>query len=628
MSKSVKLVKLLTPIAFAVALSACGGSSGADFGSNSGTGTTPGTGTGTGTGTTTGASVASSLSLSASSRQLFSSGDEPVVISAVAKDSNNNVLSDSDITFSVDMGATLLVDNSTGSVKTANLTPGSKQNRVLTVTASSGVITETLQVEVIGTSIEIDGPSKVAINKANEYTIELQDSSNTAIAFEDVTVSSALGNTITPLSPTTFTTDANGQLKVSITAPTGGIDTLSANGLSANIEKAVEISGSDFTLSGATSTGEINIDSAETITIQWLVNGVPQVGQNIAVRTTRGTLNSSTVTTNVNGEATFTITSPAAGSATITAESANGLITTLEQEFIATTPTYLDAQSAPSLISTNTTSRITTKVRDINDNPVKNIKVNFNLTDTVNGTLSNSQAITDSLGRAEVLYSSSDSASSFEGVEINTSLQDFPSIMDLTKLTVRGDSSRIVLGSDELIAEDDVFYKKTFGVVVTDNAGNPIPNQAVDFTIAPNSYIKGQMFRVDTSNPPDGTADEWQRFISVRCPIEDFDRNGNLNTGEDINGNGTLEPTNDATISATGVTDAEGKMTVTVIYPQSSALWSTQLITATTVVGGTESIENTTYNMDILLADVEDPDSSVPNELSPYGQASTCDNPN
>ena len=57
MSKSVKFVKLITPIALAIALSACGGgSSGADFGSGSGT-----TGTGTDTTTDTGTGTAEEL---------------------------------------------------------------------------------------------------------------------------------------------------------------------------------------------------------------------------------------------------------------------------------------------------------------------------------------------------------------------------------------------------------------------------------------------------------------------------------------------------------------------------------------------------------------------------------------
>jgi len=299
----------------------------------------------------------------------------------------------------------------------------------------------------------------------------------------------------------------------------------------------------------------------------------------------------------------------------------------LESEFIATVPSYLNSQAEPSVISTNETSKIITKVRDINDNPVKNVKVNFNLSDTVNGSLSNSQATTDSLGRAEIIYSASDSISAFNGIKINTSLPEFPLVTnDLTELTIRGGSSRIVLGLDNLIAEDGVYYSRSFGVIVTDNAGNPIPNQEVNFTIRPLAYIKGSMVQVDTSSPADGEPDEWQQIITRTCPVEDSDYDGKLDAGEDTNNNGTLEPTNDAVITSKGSTDAEGKLTVQVKYPQSQALWSTQMITATTLVGGTEFVENLKYDMAASQPDLEDVDSAVPNELSPYGLSTSCFN--
>jgi hypothetical protein len=623
MSKSVKFVKIVTPIALAIALAACGGSS-TEFGSG-GTGTT-GTGTGTtGTGTT-GTTTASAISLSASSRQLFTDGSEPVVISAVVKDANNNVLSDASVSFSVDNNANLVVNDNTGAVNTAELTPGSKENRNLTVTASTGSQTQSIIIDVIGTHLKVEGPSSIAINKPTEYTVKLQDSGDQAIAFEDVVVTSALGNTVTPASGTTFSTDSNGEFIINLTGTAGGTDTLTATALGATASQSIDISGNDLTL--ASTNTDIQIGNPEIINLVWLQNNLPQANETLSIRTTRGALSATTVTTDGNGEASFTVSSTTAGSATVTAESAAGLTATLDREFVATTPQYLNTQASPSLIGPNKASTIITKVRDVNDNPVKNVKVNFNLTDTVNGTLSNSQAVTDSLGRAEVVYAAGDSSSSFEGVKIDTFLQDYPTITDLVNLTVGGDALRIVLGADENIAEDTIFYKKTFGVIVTDSAGNPIPNQAVDFTIAATDYIKGQLFLVDTSTPPDGTADEWGYFPTVTCPVEDFDHDGNLDAGEDINGNGTLEPTQDATITTNGITDAEGKMTVEVIYPQSHALWSKQRITAKTVSEGTEFVENTTFGMSILASDMDDPDISPPNVFSPYGQTGACSNPN
>jgi len=391
MSKSVKLVKLVSPIALAITLSACGGgSSGADFGSNSNSGSganpgdgsvTPGDNNGGNGGTDVPSQAASSLSLTASSRQLFSEGNEPVILSVVAKDINNNVLSDAVVNFQVDSDANIIVNPSSGAVKTAELTPGPKDNRTLTVKAISGSQVETILVDVVGTELQIEGPSSIAINKPTEYTVQLLDSGAKAIAFEDVTVESALGNTITPASGTSFRTDSNGEFSVNIEGLAGGLDTITATALGTSATQEIEISGNDFTLASANS--DITIETSETITLVWLQDGNPQANETISLRSTRGILPVSTVTTNANGEASFTISSSTAGTATVTAETSTGLTTTLEREFVATTPAFLNTQASPTLVGQNKNSTIITKVRDINDNPIKDIKVNFNLTDTV-----------------------------------------------------------------------------------------------------------------------------------------------------------------------------------------------------------------------------------------------------
>jgi len=627
MSHPTKLIKIITPIAFAISLAACGG--GGDSFGGEGTGTKTSTDT-TSTSTSNPNGVAaSSISVSTSSRQLFSDGSEAITISVVAKDANNVILKGANVNFSVNNNANLQLNSSSveGGIHTAELTPGTPENRPLTIIVSSGSVSKTIIIDVIGTKLKVDGPSSIAINKETKYTIKLQDSADKAITHEDVVVTSALGNSITPFTGTSFTTDSNGELAINLKGAADGVDTITVTALGASTTQDVVISGNDFTLQSTSS--DINLGSDEVVNLVWLKNNAPQVGKVLSVRTTRGTLSTSTVTTDANGRASFTVSSDTAGTATITAESDGGLTSTLEREFVATTPAYLNTQASPTLIAPNKTSTIITKVRDANDNPVKNVKVNFNLSDTVNGELSDSQAVTDSLGRAEVVYTAGNSSSALEGVTINTKLQNFTSITDTTNLTVGGNALRIVLGDDELIAEDSVFYKKTFGVIVTDSGGNPVPNQEVDFTISVQSYLKGRMIGVDTSTPPDGKANKWARLVTTPepCKVEDFDRDGNLDAGEDTNKNGFLEPTQDATITTMGTTDDEGKMTVFVIYPQSHALWSTQLITAKTTVNGTEFVENTTFYMDMLLADAKSIDNEPPNLRSPYGQATSCDIP-
>ena len=617
--------KVITPIALAISLAACG-SSGSSFfeEKKSGVGTT----TTTTTTTNPDGVVASSISVLTSSRQLFSGGPESITISVVAKDANNVILNGAKVNFSVNNNANLKINSSSveGGIHIAELTPGTPENRSLAVIVSSGSVSETIIIDVIGTKLKIDGPSSIAINKETKYTIKLQDSADKAITHEDVIVTSALGNAITPLTGTSFTTDSNGELAINLKGVADGTDTITATALGASTTQGVVISGDDFTLNSTNS--DVNLGSNEVINLIWLKNNTPQAGKAISIRTTRGVLSTSAVTTDANGRASFTVSSDTAGTATITAESDGGLTSTLKREYVATAPAYLNTQAAPTLIAPNKSSTIITKVRDANDNPVKNVKINFNLSDTVNGELSDSQAVTDSLGRAEVVYTAGNSSSGLEGVTINTKLQDFASITDLTYLTVGGNALRIVLGDDELTAEDSVFYKKTFGVIVTDSGGNPVPNQEVDFTISVQSYLKGEMEGKDTSTPPDGKANIWGRNITAICPVEDLDRDGNLDAGEDTNNNGTLEPTQDATITTMGKTDSEGKMTVFVIYPQSHALWSTQLITAKTIVNGTEFVENTIFNMNILLADVKSMEKMPPNFLSPYGQMPACDVPN
>lgn len=592
-------------------------------------------------------SKADSLDFSASSRQLFSAGDQPIILSAIVKDKNNNTLTDEIVTFSVDNGGTITTDQAnSGFVKTASLTPGSKQNRDLNVTATVGSIAKTILVKVVGTKLSVEGPASIAINKPTEYTFKLQDSADQPIAFTNVNLATDLGT----ITPQVAQTNANGELNVSLTSATGGTATLTANALNATAATQVAISGNDFTLTGTDLNGdtvidakdlELDLGTKEPITVKWLVNGTAQVNKTISVRTTRGSLFGSDgttplvpseVVTNANGEAVFNIKSDTAGSATISAETDAGLTATLDREFVATTPAYLNAQASPSLIAPNKSSTIITKVRDAKDNPVKNVKVNFNLTDTVNGQLSNSQAITDSLGRAQIVYTAGNSSSGLDGVQILTELNDTPAITDPVTLTVGGDALRIVLGSDELLEDSGVFYSKTFGVIVTDSSGNPVKDQRIDFTITATDYIKGFMQLVDTDIIPDGEPDQWQQVITTlpvsSCPSEDLDNDGQLDAAEDDNSNGKLDPTQAATVTGTGTTDDQGKLTVTVVYPQSEALWSVQRLTATTIVEGTEFVENTIFTLPMTAADFNKVDSGLPNENSPYGQAAACSDAN
>ena len=605
MAHPTKFVKIVTPLAFAIALAACGGGGGDEvtFG-----------GGGSGGGTTQVAKT-SALVLTASSRQLPSDGSKPVVITAIAKDKNNNAIAGADVVFAVDNDATIDVatDSAEGSIKTANLTPGKPANRTLHVTAKSGGTTETIIVDVIGTVVTIDGPDAITLNKDVPFVLKLKDSANKPIAYENVELISKAGNTITASS---FTTDAIGEIAFTLRGISGGPDTLVAKVLGVEYTKNINVSGDEFVLTGATS--EIPINTNEVINFIWEKEGVPQANKPVTFSATRGVIANPQVITDAAGKASLTISSSTAGETVISAISAEGLSTSLTREFVATTPSYLNTQADPTLIAPNGSSTIVAKIRDINDNPVKNKTIDFRIVKgTVNGKLSASTAVTDSLGRASVSYTAGNSSSAKDGIVINTFIHGYPGVAeDSIKLTVGGNALRIVLGHDQLLVPDQVFYIKQFGVIATDSAGNPVKGQKIAFKIIPKTYYKGVLGY-------DPIVKAWGRIVSARCDSEDFDNDGNLDAGEDVNNSGFLEPTHDATVTGSGVTDENGRIVVEVVYPKNTAWWSDQVIEATTIVDGTEYIESTEFLLPVSAGDVKSEDTP-PNVLSPYGIWGGC----
>jgi len=611
MSHPTKLIKIITPIALAISLAACGGG-GDSFGDKSG-----GTSTSGGTTTTLGGSgssnpdsniVASSISVLASSRQLASDGSEPITITVSAKDANNIILPGANVVFSVDKDANLEVEQSTGSVHTATLTPGSAENRMLTVTVRSGSQVKQIKVEVVGTTVTIDGPEAIALNKAVPFVFKLKDSSNKPIAFQTIELSSQNGNTI--ITDSNFQTDSKGEVAFTLTGLSGGTDTLNVKALGVDYTKEVKVSGDDFTLTGNLT--DVAVNQSQTVNFLWENNNSAKPNERVTINSTRGNITdmngvaTSTIMTDANGRASFKISSTTAGQTVITVTSSTGLSTSLKGEFVATTPKYLNTQAEPSLIAPNGKSTIVAKIRDDNDNPVKNKTISFRLNDTVNGQLSAATAVTDSLGRASVSYTAGDSSSAKDGVVINTYIQGYSSTTseDIVKLTVGGNALRLVLGNQNKVASDGVFYKETFGVIVTDSAGNPIKDQKVDFTIIPTHYYKGHMAPTLDNG--------WKPVITATCPAEDFDHDGNLDENEDENKNNTLEPTHAATVTGTGKTDGEGKVSVEVVYPKSEAEWSRQLLTATIKAAGTEYIEHHSFTLNMSIDDAK-LDGIVPN---------------
>jgi len=438
-----------------------------------------------------------------------------------------------------------------------------------------------------------------------------------------VAVSSDKANLITPVDD--YYTDSDGEIQFDYTASIGGTDTIRVSALGADFSHQVEISGDYFSLSSPRD--EIIVNTSETVSLVWTRDGFPQANRTIYLATTRGAVPHQVVT-DAQGKASFSFSSTTAGGTVITAvDESSGLTTSMVREFIAITPTYLSLQTERTMLAPNGQVTLFAIVHDADHNPVKNQRVNFVIeADAVNGSLSSPSAITDSLGRASVVYTAGDGSSALDGVRIQAALQTNAAMADTLSLTVGERSMRIVLGTNAKVEVDGVYYSQSFGVIVTDSAGNPVADQEVKFSITPIRYLKGALSCGDVHS--DGsTVSSWHLDAGIWCASEDANVNGWLDAGEDYNNNLALDPTHAATVAGSGLTDADGKLTVPVSYPQSQAWWNEVRLTATTTVEGTEFMESTEFVLGVLADDMNSCASEPPNAESPYGFELSCGSP-
>lgn len=209
-------------------------------------------------------------------------------------------------------------------------------------------------------------------------------------------------------------------------------------------------------------------------------------------------------------------------------------------------------------------------------------------------------------------------------------------------------ASRITIGTGVTIYElTEQQYQFPFTVQVTDINGIGTPYQKVTLRAVPVSYRKGSYQLIDSDG--DATIDSWgiddpntPGLDYITCTKEDTNQNGVLESGEDINGNGILDPTNPAAIgphpseipTLTGngllVTNEFGFAYFSITYPKSEALWSTVKISASTDVTGTESTESFSFVLLASQSDLESIDTAPPGgvQQGKYGTASVCTDPN
>lgn len=636
-----KILARVSALSLAMLLAACGGGDDSTplvgVGGNTGSGNTGGGAEGEEGETIPEQAVIGSIQLIATPVRLDSSAAARAAITARVKDANGVLLKDIPVSFSVSNGGTLEVtqpETDQAGVATATLsTVGDPRNRTVTVTAQSGSVSKTLELEISGTSVNITGPTSIALGDSAPLKITLTDADGNGISGENITLSTSLGT----LSASTVSTNSNGIVDAQLNSGSiGGAAEITASAYSGSstvsAAKTINIASDSFAFEIPASNAEVDLGSQQAVTIKWLIDGQPVAdGTQILFTATNGAINPANgrVTT-TGGEASVSISSTSAGITTVTAsDTASGLAANLSFEFIATNPSKIDVQATKTQLDFGETSEIIATIRDVDGNLVRNKEINFTIADDVSGgSLTESRGITDAQGRASSIYRAGSATSPRDGIIIQASVAGVSEPSNV-RLTVARQALRLAFGTgNKLEVPDTVRYRQPYVAIVTDANGTPVNNASIELSVLPSGYKKGSYIynNVWLVNPSKSTT----------CSAEDANQNGQLDPGEDDpangngNGNGKLEPTNSATTSAAfTVTGTDGSADFSLLYPQSHCNWVKVKLTATVRVEGTESIETSEFYLSCAATDLSSEDVMPPGGLnSLYGTADVCTNPN
>lgn len=158
-------------------------------------------------------------------------------------------------------------------------------------------------------------------------------------------------------------------------------------------------------------------------------------------------------------------------------------------------------------------------------------------------------------------------------------------------MTVASQPLSITLGDNNELAKgaNNLTYIKKFDIAVADAAGNAVVDARISASVDLRRYGKG-LYAVPR----------------LWCLNEDTNRNGTLDIGEDLDGNGVLSPRKaDVILSFVGAntTGTNGRATVQVEYPQNVATWLEYAIKVTTSVAGSEGTVEKTYVTSFVIGD-------------------------
>ncbi len=595
-------------------------------------------------------------------------GSTTATVVAQVKDAASNVMRNQQVAFSTtDRGVSLVpvgtsnVTDASGTMQVQVVlgsTPEARAKRSVSISATSGGQTRTTVLLVEGSTLTIDGDNSIAVGGRSVYTVTALDASKKPVANLAVSFRFTGG---TP-AQATVVTGANGQASQELTAVTPGTATVeaSASGID-TASRQITVLGNDapFRFVSPNDGVEVDVNTNQTMVVQLRENGAPVVGRQIVLASTRGTLNgnaTATLVTNANGEVSVVARSSAAGQATVNATYfVAGQSTTISSRvnYVSRTPAKVSLSPDPTSIganagsSTSSTSRLVATVRDATDNPVKGALVTFSAQDPSNGSIQPSSAVTDAAGQAIASFVAGPTSTGPDAVRVTATTfnaQGTAVASDTRNMTVSAVALFIELGTGNQIEPLTVTdYKMPWSAIVTDANRNPVVGAPVTVSLTAINYFKGIWVWNGTAWVP--RSFDNPSAPPLACPSEDLNRNNLLDSGEDADGDGRLDPGSPAAArveSAEAKTGADGRAALAVIYPKSFGEWVEVTMRVTIGTPGTESSVYRTFVLPVLAGDVttetvappnvsaRTPNNVVPARalVGPYGYVQDCSSPN
>jgi len=559
--------------------------------------------------------VPASLTLALSKTTVLTSRSDSATVTATVKDQNNAVISGVAVSFSADGGqlsAASVPTGDTGQASVVFSTGDDRANKLVALTARVASLSTVIHVQTKGTEVLLS-PSSTNLKIGGSpvtLTISVRDAESSPVASAPVTIAADPAARVS-LSAETGTTNINGTLVIQVSALSTGAVTITAESMGARATCEFQVSNpsQDF---GIISPAQNPTGILTNTNLPVIVNAPAQA--NVQFATTFGSFSGGGATGQV-------ITVPVSGgqSSAVFRATEAGVATILVSD--AADPSVSDsiqvvvsaAAGSASRISLQTNSRVIdpstggvtnsallkATVWNAAGQVVPDVPVLFTLdgTTTTGGGeyVSPVIAYTNDAGQATATFTAGSVSSGNKGVKVIASVLGMSSVTpSFVEIIIGGAAGSVIIsrGSTiETVTETgkDTYYKLPMAVLVTDASGKGVSGAAVTLSAWPRRWATGYWYEYE-----DNKCRPEQTCILYN---EDVNRNGLMDSGEDVNGDDSLTPpaTAAGSIPGTVYTGEDGTAVFDLTYVKTSAAWIEDEITASTLVFGTETRSTYTF---------------------------------